>query len=110
MVVVGRFDREVTFQSKSESGNDYNEEVPTFTDAFTTFAQVIELPGDEVYEGQQKQSNSDIKLKIRFREDVTLEHRFVYDDKTYDITSIQRMGKRGRDSLIILGKIRIIPE
>ena len=109
MVMAGRLDRNITFQSKSESDNDFNEKVPTFTDAFTTFAQVIELQGDEVYEGKQKQSKADIRLKIRFREDVTLEHRFLYKDRTYDIASIQEVGKRGRDALIILGNVKKNP-
>jgi len=109
MVMAGRMDRNITFQSKSEESNDFNEEVPTYTDAFTTFAQVKELEGTEVYEGQQKQIKADVRLKIRFREDVTLEHRFLYKDRTYDIASIQEVGPRGRDALIILGNVKVIP-
>lgn len=107
MVMAGQLDRDVTFQSVVESSNDYNEEVPTYSDAFTTFAKVTELQGKEDYEGHQKQNRADIRLKIRFREDVTLQHRFVYKDQTYDITSIQELGRR--DALAIFGNIRVIP-
>lgn len=107
MVVAGRLDREVTFQSVVEIKNNFNELVPTFSDAFTTFAKVTELLGKEGYEGEQKQNRSDIRLKIRFREDISIEHRFVYNNQTYDITSIQELGRR--DALLILGNIRVIP-
>ena len=107
MVVAGRLDRQVKFIRATEVSNDYNEEVPTYTELFTTFAQVIELTGREKYEGDQKQNRTDIKLKIRFRTDFTTEDRFVYNGETYDITSIQELGKR--DGLFVFGNIRVIP-
>ena len=107
MVMAGKLDREVAFQNVVEASNVMNEKVPTYTEAFKTFANVMELEGKEGYEGQQKQNRSDIRLKIRYREDVTIEWRFVYKDQTYDITSIQEVGKR--DALLILGNIRVIP-
>ena len=107
MVMAGKFDREVEFQNVVEASNAYNEEVPTFSEAFKTFAQVMELESKEKYEGQQKQVRADIRLKIRYREDITEESRFIYKDRTYDIVSIQELGKR--DALLILGNIRVIP-
>ncbi len=107
MVMAGKLDREVEFQNVVESSNDYNEEVPTFSEAFKTFANVMELESKEDYEGQQKQVRADIRLKIRYREDITEESRFIYKDRTYDIVSIQELGKR--DALLILGNIRVIP-
>lgn len=107
MVMAGKLDREVEFQNAVEASNEMNEKVPTFTEAFKTFAKVMELPGKEGYEGDQKQDRADIRLKIRYREDITIESRFIYKGRTYDITSIQEVGKR--DALLILGNIRVIP-
>jgi len=105
--MAGKLDREVSFENVVESSNVMNEKEPTYTEAFKTFAKVMELEGKEGYEGDQKQDRSDIRLKIRFREDITLESRFVYKGETYDITSIKEVGKR--DALLILGNIRVIP-
>jgi len=107
MVMAGKLDRNILFQKVEESSNVMNEKVPTYTKAFDTFAKVMETEGKEGYEGDQKQDRSDIKLKIRYREDITRESRFVYKGETYDVVGIKELGKR--DALLILGNIRAIP-
>jgi len=106
MVIAGQLDKQVVFQSFTEASNDYNEAVATWSEAFTTFAQVLELKGREGYEGQQKQNRTDIRLKIRYRTDITTENRFIYNGQTYDIISIQELGRK--DAMFVFGNIRVI--
>lgn len=46
------------------------------------------------------------KFQIRFRKDVTFEHRILYQDEYYNIRSIKDLERRGRDCFLeILGEV-----
>ncbi len=99
----GKLDRRVTFQVRTVVSDDYGSDTnETWADSFTTFAQVMENKGRESYESNQKQTNADVQLRIRYRTDInTSEYRFVWNSNTYDIFSIQELGRK--DGLMVFG-------
>lgn len=98
----GKLDRRVIFQTKTESKSDYGELVASWSNTFTTWANVLEIKGKESFEASQIVEKADIRLKIRFRTNVDEEMRFVYNGNSYDIYSISELGRK--DGLEIFGK------
>ena len=101
----GKLDRRVTFQLKTVASDAYGSGTSvSWADAFTTFAQVVELKGKESFDASQKVTNADVKLRIRYRTDInTNSYRFVFGVNTYDLFSIQELGRQ--DGLEVFGNL-----
>lgn len=106
----GRLDRRITFQSLTRTRNTYGDEVASWTDIATTptvWANVLELKGKEKFEASQITHHADLRIRIRYRSDITEKLRIVYNSKDYDIYSITEMG-RG-EGLEIFAKLISVP-
>lgn len=107
----GKLDRRVTFQVKTVGKDVYGAQTTSWADSFTTFAQVMELTGKEIFgtdeDVTQKISRANVKLKIRFRTDINVtDYRFIHNSNTYDIFSIAELGRK--DGLEVIGELLTI--
>lgn len=108
----GKLDRRVTFQKKTETSDSYGANiVSSWADSFSTFAQVIEMDGKEVFgtdqDATQKISRANVKLRIRHRTDINVsEYRFIHNSNIYDVFSISELGRK--DGLMVLGELLIV--
>lgn len=104
----GKLDRRVTFQLKTTGTGGYGSQTVSWADAYTTFAQVIELKGKEIFgtdrDAPQKIERANVILKIRYRTDIDVtNYRFVHNSKYYDIFSIAELGRQ--DGLEVIGEL-----
>lgn len=90
----GKLDQRVTLQTLTESRNEYGELIKTYADADTVWADVISRKGDESFEASRMQSNKQIKIKMRYRSDVTTEYKIKWMDQSYNVIDVDRSLRR----------------
>jgi SPP1 family predicted phage head-tail adaptor len=79
----------ITVQSKSVTRNSIGDEVVTWPDFATVWAQVEPLRGREFFAAAQMQSSVEVRFRIRYRSDLTVDaHRVLWRGVTYDIRSL----------------------
>lgn len=96
----------VTVQVKSTTQNAYGEEAITYTDLPTQpqiWANVRPASGRELFAAGASQQLSELmhRVEIRYRTDLSAEHRIVWENRNLDIESIQDPSGR-RQSLVLL--------
>lgn len=85
-------------QYKTVTRNAIGEEVVTWNDLVTTtadhaiWAEVWPLKGREFFAAQQTQYAADVRFRIRYRSDITREHRVLWNSEPYDIVQIIDVG------------------
>jgi len=85
-------------QYKTVTRNAIGEEVVTWNDLVTTttdhaiWAEVWPLKGREFFAAQQTQYAADVRFRIRYRSDLTREHRILWNSEPYDIVQIIDVG------------------
>lgn len=103
MVMAGRMDRRITFQTFTESADGAGEPVKTWANLAsnpTVWAEVLPLAltnrggGMEVFDAEQILGLADTRFRIRYRSDITVEMRIVYASVNYDIESVSEIGRR----------------
>lgn len=94
-------------QYKTVTRNAIGEEVVTWNDLVTTttdhaiWAEVWPLKGREFFAAQQTQYAADVRFRMRYRTDLTREHRIVWNGEAYDITQIIDVGARHHTTEIL---------
>ncbi len=88
MIVAGKMRERVTFQQKSATRNALGEEVVTWTDVCTVWAEAIPLRGREFYAANQTQQAVDVRFRIRARAGLTNDMRLLWKATPYDITGL----------------------
>ena len=84
--------------------NEYGEPVESWVDIDTVWAQRLEIKGFEKWVAQQNKADIQIKFKIRYRDDITPANRFVFEDRDFDILTVEETGRR--EGLILTGMAR----
>lgn len=94
-------------QYKTVTRNTIGEEVVTWNDLITTttdnaiWAEVWPLKGREFFAAQQTQYAADVRFRIRYRSDLTREHRVLWNSEPYDIVQILEVGAGGETTEIL---------
>lgn len=93
----GKLRHKVTVQSVSEAKNAYGGMVDTWSDAFTTWANVMPV-GQKEFTAQDK-LQTEITHKIHMRHDsntstITPKHRIQFDGRTFDIQQVINLHER----------------
>jgi SPP1 family predicted phage head-tail adaptor len=91
---IGAMDRRVVIQKRTLLQSASGEYTEVFTDAATVWAEVKELRGGEFFAARQENAEITTRFYIRWRADVTVLDRIVYDGKFYDIAQVSEMGRR----------------
>ena len=88
-------DRRVTLQSRTLTANAYGEQVASYTDLETVWAEKWDLRGREYFAAQQVSADVTTRWRIRWREDVSVLDRVVYNSVPYDINQVVEIGRQG---------------
>jgi SPP1 family predicted phage head-tail adaptor len=92
---VGELNRRVLFQSPVVTdGTANSDEINSWTDEFYEYAEVQELEGNEVVEGDRTTHVQKVKFTIRYNASVTNRWRIVYGGFAYKILSKVEIGRR----------------
>jgi len=92
----GKLDRRLTIRRLTETGrNNYNEPIVDWADVATVWAQQRPERGSERVAASQLAGTSVMTFHIRYRADVTVKDRLVYEGRKYEIIAPPReIGRR----------------
>lgn len=88
MIPAGKMTERVTFQAKSVTRNALGEEVVTWADVATVWAEARPLRGREFYAANQTQQVVDVRFIVRQRAGLTVDMRLLWKAAPYDITGL----------------------
>lgn len=98
-------DERIAFQEVTTTRNDYNEPVETWANITTTpemWAKAIPKTGNEDYRGEQKSGFQRYDFNILHRKDLDIQMRVFWDNRYWDIRSIETYRKKGRNNELLI--------
>ena len=87
----GQLDQRVTLQARVAGVDARGQGTETWADLATVWAQVTPLRGREYFAAGQTQTPADVRMRLRYRADVTPAHRVVWRGVPHDIVSVADM-------------------
>lgn len=91
--MIGKMDRLVTIQSLVET-NTNGELVQVWTTVKAVWAHILEPRGSEAFEAARINASETVRVKIRYRDDVTVKNRLLIDSQNYDVVAVDRTERR----------------
>ena len=91
----------VTFQKKSVTRNTVNEEVVTWVDVVTVWAQIEPLVGREFLDQRQMASQITTRIRIRYRPNINNLMRAKWGERIYEIDSVVTVQERRRETVVM---------
>jgi SPP1 family predicted phage head-tail adaptor len=91
----GRLNRRITFQRATEAPDTFGAPIKTWANIATSptiWSEVISLGGRESFASQELLAEADSRFRLRYRRDISIEMRIVYNGDDYDIKSIAELG------------------
>lgn len=95
----GNLRQRVQIQNFTQAQDDYGQPIETWSTAATVWAAVEPLRGSEFFAAQQVQSDTDVKIRIRYRDDITIDtkSRVLHETHTYDVMNVLHVSERHRE-------------
>lgn len=93
MPQTGKLDQRVTLQSLAETNNS-GQLQQVYSDVATVWAEVIARKADEAFEAARTNARRTIRVRIRYRADVTTKWRLVWQGQAYNIIDPDRSARR----------------
>lgn len=90
----GKRDRQITIQRPALTNNAFNEQVETWSDLATVWAQQLPSRGGERIAAQEIYGQSVMTFRIRYRADLTVSDRIVCQGRIWNILDIREIGRR----------------
>jgi SPP1 family predicted phage head-tail adaptor len=97
----GNLGRRVTVRQKTTAQDLYGEEIATWSDLATVWAQRLELTGAERWNAEQVVAQIACKYRIRYRTDITVLHRLKDGTREYDIHAVLEIGRHEGLELVV---------
>jgi SPP1 family predicted phage head-tail adaptor len=89
----GKLDRRITIQRATTAANARNEQIETWSDLATVWAQQRPNRGQERFAAQEVAGQSVMTFHIRYRRDLTVKDRISYQGKVWDILDVREVGR-----------------
>lgn len=102
----GDLDQRVTLQSRSVVKDANGQDVITWVPEASVWAQVQAVRGREFFAAAQVQQEQTVKVRIRYRTDVLLSWRLVWQGRNHDITGIVPVGRKDMLEIMCLQGVK----
>lgn len=106
MMQAGKLDQRVTIQQRSVVADAVGHDTITWVDVATVWAQCQPVRGREFFAAAQVQQEQTVKVRIRYRSDVTPLHRLVWQGRAHDITGVVPVGRKDMLELMCLQGVK----
>ncbi len=100
----GKLDRRIVIERAAVVQNDLGEEIESWSAWKTVWAEIESLQGAERWQAQEVMAEAPVRFRLRWLPGLTVEDRIRYEDRLYDIHSINEIGRRR--GLEVLAKAR----
>lgn len=94
------YPRIIEIQEKTVSYNGYNEPIYTWASIAQVWAQISTTGGGEFYAAQKLNSAVQVLFKIRYGNSVNVQNRIRYENRIFEILSINDVDESHRELLI----------
>lgn len=84
----GKLTERITFQQKQTSRNAMGEELVTWIDVASVWAEAIPLRGNAFFAANQQQHTVDVRFRIRSRTGLSESMRLNWRGEPYDISAL----------------------
>jgi SPP1 family predicted phage head-tail adaptor len=108
MLDSSKMDRLITIQTRTVTRSASGQEIVTWTDLATIWAEKIERGGREFLAASQVVAELDAIFKIRYRDGLNPLMRVICAQQTYNIRVVQEIGRR--EGWMLLTQIVRLPE
>ncbi len=95
----GTHDARITIQSLTETQDGYGDPIQSWADLTSTpdmWAEVMPPTGGEQFQAGQVNATAETTFRVRYRSDLNVEMRVVYETTPYDIKALTEIGRRSR--------------
>ena len=89
-----KLDRQITIQAQSEVLDSFGDRSNEWSDLVSCFANVSIRSGSEVFRAKKLFDTAEAVFVIRYRSDITPQHRIVYSGENWGIISVEEIGRR----------------
>lgn len=103
---IGQLDQRVTLQARSVVTDALGQDTITWVDVATVWAQCQSVRGREFFAAAQVQQEQTVKVRIRYRADITPLHRLVWQGRAHDITGVVPVGRKEMLELMCLQGVK----
>jgi SPP1 family predicted phage head-tail adaptor len=90
----GALDRRIALQRATTAPNSFNEPVETWADLATVWAQQRPDRGAERFAAQEIVGRAVMTFHIRYRTDVRITDRILYQGRIWNILDVREVGRR----------------
>jgi SPP1 family predicted phage head-tail adaptor len=97
----GRMDRLITVLAHTVARNAFGEPISTWSELDDVWARWEQTGGRELIASMARFAGVDARVTIRFRSDVTVANRIVYDSTVWEIVNRTEIGRREGLELIV---------
>ena len=102
----GDLDQRITLQSRSVTTDATGQDTITWIDVATVWAQCQALRGREFFAAAQVQQEQSVKVRIRYRADVTQTMRLMWQGNPHDITGVIPVGRKEMLEILCLAGVK----
>ncbi|MGG3737255.1 phage head closure protein [Aeribacillus pallidus] len=85
---IGNLRHRITVQTATKTPDSMGGGQKTWTDAFSCWAHVRPLNGERRYQAMQVKRELSHEIVMRYRSDITVYNRIVYNGRVFEIDSI----------------------
>ena len=98
----GKYKHRVTVQEMVDgSPDDYNQTTKTATTVSTRWAQVEPLTGRQLEWGKQIHEQVTHRVRFRFFEGLTPDHRLVFGSRTFNVLSVINRDEANEELIVL---------
>lgn len=93
---IGALDRRITFLRFTSAPNGFNEQIQTWADLKTVWANVVDASASESYRAQEVGASISVRFTVRWSSissGINPKDRIRYADREYDITAVRNVGR-----------------
>lgn len=90
----GQFDRSIIIQAFSSTADDYGTPTEAWAPVATVRAQLVQTSTEEYLAAHGETDQTIMVFRLRYRSDVTTDHRIVFEAKPYNIRETKEIGRR----------------
>jgi len=105
----GDLDRRIRIERATTATDAFGEEIKTWVELATVWAQVVPLGGREFFEARQVNATQTTRFRIRYRADITREMRVIYDGLTYGIEAAEEDRRFDRLEALLITAVAVAP-
>lgn len=92
--MIGNLDQRIILQSLTETAGDGGQLTQAWTTISTVWGHVISVRGQEALEAARLNAKETIRIKIRYRDDITTAWRVQWQSQNYSVQAIDRSERR----------------